>query len=73
LAKQEKTVPMENKKTWAELMSELRQVALESQIDDETIRKFHEAFDGAEQRKRENERRLRVRLAEIRAANASAV
>jgi len=53
---------------WAELMAEVRQRALAARIDDETIRRFHEAFDGAERRKRENERRLRVRLAELRAA-----
>lgn len=59
-------------KAWAELMAEVRQRALAARIDDETIRRFNEAFDGAERRKRENERRLRVRLAEIRAANGSA-
>jgi hypothetical protein len=59
-------------KAWTELMAEVRQRALAARIDDETIRKFHETFDGAERRKRENERRLRVRLAELRAANGSA-
>jgi hypothetical protein len=63
---------MAKQKTWAELMSDLHREALACRIDDETIRRFHEAFDGAERRKRENERRLRVRLAEIRAANVSA-
>jgi hypothetical protein len=45
-------------KAWTELMAEVRQRALAARIDDETIRKFHETFDGAERRKRENERRL---------------
>ncbi|HEU4885863.1 MAG TPA: hypothetical protein VFT45_26740 [Longimicrobium sp.] len=36
------------------------------------LREFNEAFDDAERRKRENERRLRVRLAEIRAAHGTA-
>jgi hypothetical protein len=63
---------MENKKMWAELMEEVRQRALAARIDDETIRRFHEAFDGAERRKRENEHRLRVRLAEIRASHHAA-
>jgi hypothetical protein len=63
---------MENRKMWAELMEEVRQRALAARIDDETIRRFHEAFDGAERRKRENEHRLRVRLAEIRAAHHAA-
>jgi hypothetical protein len=62
---------MTKNKTWAELMADFHREALACRIDDETIRRFHEAFDGAEQRKRENERRLRVRLAEIRAANES--
>jgi hypothetical protein len=53
-------------------MADLHREALACRIDDETIRRFHEAFDGAERRKRENERRLRVRLAEIRAAHGSA-
>jgi hypothetical protein len=53
-------------------MADLRQEALACRIDDETIRRFHEAFDDAERRKRENKRRLHVRLAEIRAARATA-
>lgn len=58
---------MNEQKTWVELMTELRQAALAARIDDETIRRFREVFDSAEQAKRENNRRLRVRLAELRA------
>jgi hypothetical protein len=63
---------MKKRKTWDELMADLRQVALAAQIDEETIRRFNETFDSAERAKRENERRLRVRLAELRAAHHAA-
>jgi hypothetical protein len=52
-----------------EPFAELEQRMLEIVRDrDKRLRDFHEAFDGAEQRKRENKRRLRMRLAELRAA-----
>lgn len=63
---------MSKQKSWAELMAELRRDALAARIDDETIRRFHEVFDSAERAKRDNERRLRVRLAELRAQGTTA-
>jgi hypothetical protein len=59
--------------TQPELFAELEQRMLEiARKSDKRLRDFHEAFAGAERQKREHERRLRVRLAEIRAANGSA-
>ncbi len=58
---------MSEQKTVAELIAALREAALASVIDDEFIRKFHEEFDSAERAKRENNRRLQARLAELRA------
>lgn len=59
---------MEKQRHWAEWMTEVQAAARAAQVDDEFIRRFNEAFDSAEQAKRENTRRLNLRLAELRAA-----
>lgn len=59
--------------TQPELFAELEQRMLEiARNRDQRLRDLHEAFDAAERAKRKSEHRLRVRLAEIRAANGSA-
>lgn len=61
---------MNEQMTVANLIAAIQEAARASIIDDEFIRRFHEEFDRAERAKRENNRRLEARLAELRAQRA---
>lgn len=58
---------MEKQMTWAERMAEAHRLAQASIIDDDFIRAFNEAYDGAERRKQELKARIRQMDIERRA------
>jgi hypothetical protein len=62
---------MNEQQTLANLIAAIQEAARASIIDDEFIRRFREEFDRAERAKAENNRRLEVRLAELRAQRAA--
>ena len=61
---------MTEKQMLAELVASISRAARAPRANDDFMRRFHEEFDAAERRKRENNRRLEARLAEIRAQRA---
>lgn len=58
---------MNEQTTQAEPSAATLMTAVGEWIDKEFVRRFREEFDGAEARKRENNRRLQARLTELRA------
>ena len=62
---------MTDKQMLADLIAVIRENARSPRPHDEFMRKFHEEFDRAERAKQENNRRLEVRLAELRAQRAA--
>lgn len=64
---------MTEKQMLAELVAAITKAARAPRENDEFMRRFNEEFDDAERRKRENNRRLEARLAELRAQRGSAL
>lgn len=62
---------MNEQQTLAEVIAALREIARTVRVDDDFMRRFNEEFDRAESAKRENNRRLEARLAELRAQRAA--
>lgn len=62
---------MNEQPTLADLIAVLREIALARRSDDDFMKRYREAFDRAESAKRENNRRLEARLAELRAQRAA--